>query len=107
MFNVHYEYVDPIAAFRRDHWQCSACLIMTPQQLRGTTDDAAPELDHITPISRGGPHIVENLQCLCRKCNHIKGARTMDEFLVEEYGQPAFSAWLGRYIRLHGQQSWV
>lgn len=39
------------------------------------------ELDHKTPISRGGRHVVENLQWLCRPCNRRKGKKTHEEFV--------------------------
>lgn len=31
------------------------------------------EIDHIKPLSKGGLHLIENLQILCRKCNRSKG----------------------------------
>ncbi len=33
------------------------------------------EIDHIKPLSKGGLHVIENLQILCRKCNRSKGAK--------------------------------
>jgi 5-methylcytosine-specific restriction endonuclease McrA len=33
------------------------------------------EIDHVQPLSKGGLHIIENLQILCRKCNRSKGAK--------------------------------
>jgi 5-methylcytosine-specific restriction endonuclease McrA len=40
-------------------------------------------LDHITPISKGGPHRDENVQLLCPTCNLRKSAKTFDRFLAE------------------------
>ena len=33
------------------------------------------ELDHITPVSKGGGNTARNLQLLCERCNRKKGAR--------------------------------
>lgn len=34
-----------------------------------------PELDHVVPLSRGGPHTVANLVPACLRCNRSKCAR--------------------------------
>lgn len=41
---------------------------------------AAYELDHKTPISRGGSNDLENIQLVCATCNMRKGAKTHQEF---------------------------
>jgi len=61
--------------FDRDAGACSLCDSDTPIELRGSHDDAAPELDHIIPLSRGGHHAPYNIQLSCRKCNLAKGNR--------------------------------
>lgn len=73
------EKVDPLKVFARDGWKCRLCGIDTPKRLRGTIEHNAPELDHVRPISKGGPHTYANTQCLCRSCNQFKSDRTMDE----------------------------
>lgn len=40
------------------------------------------ELDHWTPLARGGRGILCNLVLACKSCNHSKGAKTGDEFIV-------------------------
>lgn len=39
------------------------------------------QIDHITPISRGGIDAPENLQLLCTQCNREKHAKTHEEHL--------------------------
>jgi len=68
------------SVFTRDKWMCQICGGDTPQHLRGTMHDDAPELDHITPLASGGSHTYINTQCLCRTCNILKGASSNDEF---------------------------
>lgn len=50
--------------------KCAAC---------GSTDQL--EIDHKTPIIRGGSCEIDNLQALCNPCNRRKGRKTMAEFL--------------------------
>lgn len=50
---------------------CQVCGILIPEGLR--------HIDHIIPLSKGGPHAQENLQLLCRTCNCRKGARLPNE----------------------------
>lgn len=72
----------PIDVFRRDNWICRGCGCHTPEHLRGTLHDNAPELDHIVALARGGEHSKENTQTLCRICNQLKSDKTMDELII-------------------------
>lgn len=58
--------------FDRCGWKCQMCGVKTPKEERGTYKKNAPELDHIVPLSKGGPHTMDNLQLLCRTCNAYK-----------------------------------
>lgn len=44
----------------------------------------ATEIDHLTPISRGGTGDVTNLAPCCRRCNARKGNQTREEFLARK-----------------------
>lgn len=68
---------DPLAVLRRDGWRCYICGVSTPQHLRGTWENNAPEVDHIIPLAAGGEHSMRNTACACRRCNAAKGARPL------------------------------
>jgi hypothetical protein len=71
--------IDPLFIFDRDNWKCKICNVDTPIELRGSYEDDAPELDHIIPLSRGGSHTIDNVRCLCRSCNALKGNKLDNE----------------------------
>lgn len=73
------EKFDPLEIFDRDGWRCGLCGTSTPKSKRGTYDAKAPELDHIIPISAGGPHTRMNVQCACRACNMAKGSKPLGQ----------------------------
>jgi hypothetical protein len=73
------EVIDPFDIFERDGWICYICGKSTPIELRGTTDDSAPEIDHVVPLSRGGPHTKLNVACCCRECNQSKADSLLSE----------------------------
>jgi 5-methylcytosine-specific restriction endonuclease McrA len=66
--------IKPEQVFARDRWCCQLCGCKTPQRLRGKNQLRSPEVDHIVPISQGGGHTWDNVQCACRKCNQLKRA---------------------------------
>jgi 5-methylcytosine-specific restriction endonuclease McrA len=43
---------------------------------RKFTEKNKPILDHLTPLSKGGAHVIENLAYACRSCNSRKGANS-------------------------------
>ena len=66
------------AVLERDGYKCRICGIS-----RQYLDDKAPglgeylrlEIDHIVPIAQGGTSDESNLQCLCWRCNSLKGSK--------------------------------
>lgn len=81
-YGVTYEPVDPIRVMERDGWRCQECRRSTPKSLRGTFQPRAPEMDHIIPISKGGPHTYLNTRCLCRECNAAKSDQVGGQLLL-------------------------
>lgn len=57
-----------INQFERDNWICQLCGCDV-DLIKPTNKDNYAHLDHIIPLSKGGQHITNNVQTLCRKCN--------------------------------------
>ena len=43
---------------------------------------ASATLDHVYPVSRGGPHVLGNLVSACGPCNRMKGDMLPHEFFA-------------------------
>lgn len=63
-----YEDVDREEILMRDDNRCRGCGATF-------TDECPVTLDHIIPLTKGGPWMSANLQALCRSCNSRKGNR--------------------------------
>ncbi len=59
------------ALFRRDQNLCMYCGRDFP--------DATLTRDHLVPRSRGGPDQWDNVVTACKRCNHYKGSRLLEE----------------------------
>jgi hypothetical protein len=57
--------------YKRDHGKCSYCGKEITQK--------EATIDHITPKSKGGLNVWENLALACKKCNCFKDDRTLKE----------------------------
>ncbi|MBU0977847.1 MAG: methyltransferase domain-containing protein [Nanoarchaeota archaeon] len=57
--------------FKRDGYRCQLCSKKTRPDYNHF-HPLYPNLDHIIPLSKGGPHTKANTQCLCHSCNMIK-----------------------------------
>lgn len=81
-FGVSAEKFKILDVFVRDNWTCMICKCATPQELRGSLNDSAPELDHIVAMAQGGEHKMDNCQCICRACNIFKGTMSNEQFIM-------------------------
>ncbi len=52
--------------------RCAYCFSLSPLE--------AVTIDHVTPMSRGGSHTIDNIALACRPCNQSKGTKTASEF---------------------------
>ena len=107
-------------------WKCTYCDSKVSIPGLGVARVDRAELDHKTPISRGGTGMLDNLQVLCWWCNNSKSAMTHEEHITElqrcerlratrkaelETIYPA-EVWLGRSFvkdangRIHTEELW-
>ena len=67
--------IRPLDVFERDAWICGLCGDPVPEGV-AWPDPLSASLDHVVPLSRGGHHVLENVQLAHLSCNVQKGART-------------------------------
>jgi hypothetical protein len=65
----------------RCYWSCTYCR-HTGDDILGP-DKKPWQLDHIHPISLGGPNAVDNLTLACEACNRAKAGKTLSQYLDE------------------------
>lgn len=84
LYGVAYENVSRLAVFERDGWRCQLCghkVLKKAKRNRHTRrlHPRTASLDHIIPMSKGGPHCEANVQCACLMCNVRKHARNIGQ----------------------------
>ena len=68
-----------LKVLKRDKHKCQIC-----GKSPATYPELELEIDHITPVSKGGSNDMENLQTLCILCNRGKGNDESLEFEIAE-----------------------
>lgn len=60
--------------FERDKYICQICGVKCDPNDFGWGSSGAthPTIDHIIPLSKGGTHTWDNVQCACALCNSVK-----------------------------------
>lgn len=87
VWGVETELVIAREVFERDDWICHLCREVIPEALRTTRvlgskyEPLAPVIDHVIPLSKGGPHTMNNCRaahwsCNARKFNIVPGRQT-------------------------------
>ena len=66
--------IRPLDVYERDEWTCGLCNEAVPRDAK-YPDPLSPSLDHILPLSKGGHHVMENVQLAHLDCNVRKGNR--------------------------------
>ncbi|MBO4450402.1 MAG: HNH endonuclease [Clostridiales bacterium] len=89
---------DKKAVFERDNYTCQICGIsrdFLDGFCEGLGDYLLLEADHIQSVSQGGSgDDIDNLQCLCWRCNRKKGGWKTNEEVADliDYGIDYFDA---------------
>lgn len=77
-WGVETELVIAREVFERDGWICHLCgelipaVLRTPRVLGGKHNPLSPAIDHVIPLSKGGPHTMENCRAAHWTCNARK-----------------------------------
>lgn len=73
----YYEKFEKEVIFNRDGWVCKYC---NKALLKGSLDiKTMPTIDHVIPISKGGPHTISNCVTSCYSCNSKKGSKILND----------------------------
>lgn len=79
---------DKEAVFERDNYTCQICGIsrdFLEDLCPGLGDYLLLEADHIRSVKRGGSgNDIDNLQCLCWRCNRKKGGNKTNQEVRDE-----------------------
>lgn len=63
-----FEKIERPIVYERDGWVCQICGAPT-HKTYNNKDMLSPTLDHIIPVSKGGAHVYDNVQCAHLLCN--------------------------------------
>lgn len=66
--------IRPADVYERDEWTCGLCSEPVDRNM-AWPDPMSPSLDHVLPLSKGGHHVMANVQLAHLSCNVRKGAR--------------------------------
>lgn len=75
--NLPADNIRPADVYERDGWVCGLCAEPVDRN-SAWPDPMSPSLDHVLPLSKGGHHVLENVQLAHLSCNVRKGARIQE-----------------------------
>lgn len=88
--------------YQRDNYQCQYCTGFFPK--------GELTLDHVMPLSRGGPKNWENIVTACSKCNLKKGDKTPGEMgwsILNPPKKPGYSPKMILRITNEDPEEWL
>lgn len=81
-------------------WMCAYCYRRLPQKveyrpyknflgthMRAVIHGGMASIDHVVPVSLGGPNHIDNYVLCCRSCNTRKGNRLPGEYSIHPKGK--------------------
>lgn len=77
-YGCHYEPIDVRAIYDRDGWVCGICQKIVDKKHK-FPHRMSPSLDHVIPLSLGGPHTPANVRLAHFTCNSKRGNRVNAE----------------------------
>lgn len=80
-YGVPYVPINRRKVFVDDDWICGICKELVDKDLK-YPDLMSASLDHIIPMSRGGGHVPDNVQCAHFLCNSVKSNRLEEELVA-------------------------
>lgn len=80
-YGVQYIYIERRKICERDGWKCGLCGKPVDRRL-SYPHPMSGSIDHIIPMSRGGDHLPENVQCAHLKCNMDKSNKDVAQQLA-------------------------
>ena len=84
-FGVEYSKINRRDIFDRDGWVCWLCAGAINPEAKWP-DRQCASLDHVVPMSKGGPHRADNVRAAHWICNVLRGDRPVDQVVEARYG---------------------
>jgi hypothetical protein len=84
-FGCHYEFVNKFDIYNRDGYKCMYCGVDVVVCKKYKHNQAS--IDHVVPMSKGGPHSPTNIVTCCMPCNMKKGNNLIADSRTLHTGQ--------------------
>ena len=81
-YGVEYEPIDRAYVFERDGYRCHICGKKCRVNVEWSSHPLDPTIDHLIPISQGGPHTLANVATACFMCNSLKSNGSANDQLL-------------------------
>ena len=80
VYNAYDGPVVSLEVFAAANYRCLFCGLALNMRQQGTSEPAAPTIEHVIPIARGGRHSMANVDAAHHLCNSVAGDRSRESF---------------------------